>query len=151
MKQEKRSRLSKQRQVILEKIQLHTDHPTATELYEEVRKQLPNISLGTVYRNLEFLNERGLISEVEVTGSQKRFEKVKENHYHVRCLRCGKVEDITYLICNKDSGKCCGGSSDGRSCIAHQEDIVGEHSGFRIVGHKLEFFGFCNECSSHEI
>ena len=151
MAKEKKTRLSKQRQVIFEELQAHTDHPTATELYEEVRKQIPNISLGTVYRNLEVLTQHGLIREVEVSGTQKRFEKIKDDHYHVRCIQCGRVEDITYLICNKSEGVCCGGSSDDdRSCIANQEDIVAEHSGFKIVGHKLEFFGFCDQCASDD-
>ena len=62
-------RMTQQRQVILEELRLCRSHPTADELYSRVRRRLPRISLGTVYRNLETLAERGLIRKMEVGGT----------------------------------------------------------------------------------
>ncbi|MBV5345337.1 MAG: transcriptional repressor, partial [Rhodoferax sp.] len=87
-------RLTTQRQVILEELFKVTSHPTANEVYDMVRKRLPRIGLGTVYRNLELMSETGLILKLEVGGTQKRFDAVVTPHYHVRCIQCGKVNDV---------------------------------------------------------
>ena len=83
-----------QRRIIIEELRKLKTHPTADELYLIVRKKLPQISLGTVYRNLELLAEAGEILKLELSGKQKRFDGSTENHYHLRCVKCGKVEDV---------------------------------------------------------
>ncbi len=83
-----------QRRIILEELRKLETHPTADELYELVRKRIPQISLGTVYRNLELLSEDGQILKLQQTGKQKRFDGRVECHYHVRCSRCGRIADI---------------------------------------------------------
>ncbi len=77
-------RLTTQRQVILEELGKVTSHPTANEVYDMVRKRLPRIGLGTVYRNLELMAESGLILKLEVGGTQKRFDATTDLHYHIR-------------------------------------------------------------------
>ena len=67
-------RLTTQRQVILEELGKVKSHPTANEVYDMVRKRLPRIGLGTVYRNLELMAESGMILKLEVGGTQKRFD-----------------------------------------------------------------------------
>ena len=69
-------------------------HPTADEVYQVVRKRLPRISLGTVYRNLDVLSESGEISRLDRCGAQYRFDGDLEQHYHIRCSSCGRVDDI---------------------------------------------------------
>jgi Fur family ferric uptake transcriptional regulator len=121
-------RMTKQRQVILEEIRKVNTHPTADEVYRMVRLRLPHISLGTVYRNLEILFESGLIQKIGPLSSQMRYDGVPENHYHIRCNHCGKVEDVMVKsIGNID---------------AHVRDITD----FNVTGHKLEFTGVCPDC-----
>ncbi|WP_319549646.1 transcriptional repressor [Desulfogranum marinum] len=121
-------RLTTQRQVILEELTKVKTHPTANELYDMVRKRLPRIGLGTVYRNLELMAENGMILKIEVGGSQKRFDATTDTHYHIRCSQCGKVDDIDMPVIT---------------------DLVKEASStssYQIIGHHIEFTGICSEC-----
>ncbi len=126
--------MTEQRRVILDELQRLGSHPTADELYESVRKRLPSISLGTVYRNLEMLSEAGMIQKLEISGSQKRFDGVTGNHYHVRCLKCGRVDDI-------EAGP-----------VVDIDKVVKSVHGYQIVSHRLEFVGVCPRCrtETHE-
>lgn len=89
-----KNRLTKQRKVIFEELCKVDTHPTADEVYGMVRKRLPNISLGTVYRNLDLLSETGKIQKLDTTGSLRRFDGNPNPHLHVRCLNCGRMADI---------------------------------------------------------
>ena len=88
------TRMTRQRAVILEELRKTTTHPTADELYGKVRERLPRISLGTVYRNLDFLADSGEIRRLEAAGTTKRFDGNMVEHQHVRCLCCGRIGDI---------------------------------------------------------
>jgi len=122
-------RESRQRRILLEELRALTSHPTANELYEIVRKRLPRISLGTVYRNLQVLSAAGVIQEIDATGTQKRFDGVTESHYHVRCLRCGRVDDIPV------------------DAIPSLDRLAARGSNYHIMGHRLEFTGMCPDCA----
>lgn len=128
MKSEK-LRITNQRDVILQELRAVKTHPTADELYTQVRSRLPRISLATVYRNLEWLNEQGLARKIEVGGRQKRFDGDISEHYHVRCKKCSRVADIEMDL------------------LENLEDRIFESSGFTVTGHRLEFTGLCSECS----
>jgi Fur family transcriptional regulator, ferric uptake regulator len=117
-----------QRQVILEELQKITTHPTASELHGLVQKRLPKISLGTIYRNLEFLSQVGAIQKITISGGESRYDAMIEPHQHVRCISCGRVEDVVGPPLVLPPG-------------AYQD--VGE---YQILGHRLEFFGICPEC-----
>jgi Fur family transcriptional regulator, ferric uptake regulator len=121
-------RMTAQRRIILEELRKVLTHPTAGEIYEIVRKRLPRISLGTVYRNLEILSEIGMIQKLEMAGTQKRFDGIVENHYHVRCIRCGRVDDVL-----ADS-------------IPMINEALAESSDYEILWHRLEFVGLCPQC-----
>ncbi|UCH08666.1 MAG: transcriptional repressor [Deltaproteobacteria bacterium] len=125
-------RMTHQRQVILDEIRKVTTHPTADEVYELVRKRLPRISLGTVYRNLEILATRGLIKRIGPASQQMRFDGVTEDHYHLRCVSCGRVEDAPIIS------------------VGDLEDAVRNQSDYSITGHRLEFLGICPECRGKE-
>ncbi len=121
-------RLTTQRQIILEELAKVKTHPTASELYDMVRKRLPRIGLGTVYRNLELMADNGMILKLEIGGTQKRFDATTDPHYHIRCSGCGKVEDIMIPI------------MDNLAQAAEQA------SSYKIFGHHVEFSGLCADC-----
>jgi Fur family ferric uptake transcriptional regulator len=121
-------RMTPQREVILQEIEKADSHPTADEIYGRVRKRLPRISLGTVYRNLELLSQRGMIRKVEVSGGQKRFDRKTENHYHARCLGCGRVDDLPMKP------------------QTSMDRAIERLTDYDIVGHQLEFVGLCLDC-----
>ncbi|MEW6352308.1 MAG: transcriptional repressor [Thermodesulfobacteriota bacterium] len=120
--------MTPQRQVILEELTKVTTHPTAAELYDKVRKRLPHISLGTVYRNLELMTDSGMIRKIEMAGAQKRFDAMVKHHYHVRCVRCDRVDDV------------------GGDTFPGIEETVKGLCDYEILGHRLEFTGICPDC-----
>ncbi len=125
-------RMTTQRKTILEELKKVTSHPTANEVYDMVRKRLPRIGLGTVYRNLELMSESGMILKLEVGGTQKRFDATVHPHYHIRCISCGKVDDIDIpLIDNIDRN-------------------AAELSQYQVLGHHIEFSGVCELCSKSD-
>lgn len=121
-------RLTNQRQVILEELRKVKSHPTANEVYDMVRTRLPRIGLGTVYRNLDLLAEKGIIKKLEVGGEQKRFDGDTSQHYHIRCVDCHRVEDI-FIEIDKELER------NASSCCNYQ-----------ILGHHVEFSGICSSC-----
>ena len=120
--------MTRQRRVILEEVKKNNCHPSADEVYERVRQRLPRISLATVYRNLEVLSELKQIQTIEHCGSQKRFDCNPENHYHIRCMRCDRVDDAP--VCLLDD----------------LEDRLLQETGYQVLGHRLEFIGLCDHC-----
>jgi Fe2+ or Zn2+ uptake regulation protein len=122
-------RMTRQRRVILDELRKNKIHPTADTLYELVRKQLPRISLGTVYRNLEILTALGEIQTLEMSGSQKRYDGDPCKHYHIRCMNCGNVDNAPIAPLNQ------------------LEDKLYGSTVYTIIGHRLEFMGLCPQCS----
>ncbi len=125
-------RLTTQRQIILEELSKVKTHPTASELYDMVRKRLPRIGLGTVYRNLELMAESGMILKIEVGGTQKRFDATTDEHYHIRCSACGKVDDIDVPVVKELVAQAAASSS------------------YSIQGHHVEFTGICADCQKKQ-
>ena len=121
-------RKTRQKQAILQVLRGTTSHPTANWVYNEVRKEIPNISLGTVYRNLRLLCERGEILELVLCGTLSRFDARLDGHYHFRCEKCGRVFDVDEPV-NKEMDR-----------------IVARKTGFSVIYHRLEFYGLCVEC-----
>jgi len=125
-------RLTTQRQIILEELQSVTSHPTAGEVYDMVRKRLPRIGLGTVYRNLELMANSGIILKIEVGGTQKRFDATTTPHHHIRCIQCERVDDINIEVAD-DINR-----------------LAADSSQYKVLGHHIEFTGICHDCSSME-
>ena len=125
--------MTRQRKIILEELRKVDTHPSADEVYEMVRKRLPRISLGTVYRNLEVLSKSGAIQKLEPGCSLKRFDGDPREHYHIRCIQCDRVVDAHLDIDLSFSYKDCEGKN------------------FKIIGHKLEFIGLCTKCSESSL
>ena len=129
MLQPKNTRMTRQRKVILEELLKQNAHPSADEIYQMVRRRLPRISLGTVYRNLEVLANMGKIQKLELSGALKRYDWNTNKHYHIRCVRCDRVDDAPIAPLNQ-----------------LENDLYGA-TVFEIIGHNLEFTGLCPECS----
>ena len=121
-------RKTKQKETIISVLRGTNSHPTADWIYNEVRKEIPNISLGTVYRNLRQLCEKGEILELDLCNSVSRFDGRKDNHYHFRCDNCQRIFDVDEPV-------------DGKI-----DKRVARISGFKISSHRLEFRGLCNDC-----
>ncbi|MBU0718308.1 MAG: transcriptional repressor [Planctomycetes bacterium] len=120
-----------QRRVVLEELRKLTSHPTAAELYEIARDRLPKISLGTVYRNLDRLARRGVIRKLDLAGSEARFDGNPKHHCHVRCVCCGRVDDVAGVP-----------GDFVKSPVNHPD-------GYEIKGFRLEFIGTCPACRKH--
>jgi len=123
-------RLSKQREAILRVLSGTTSHPAADWVYEQVRKKLPRISLGTVYRNLRLLTQEGIISELDFAGTPSRFDANIQPHSHFRCERCSRIFDLAEPV--------------------HKEinERIARKTGFEVLNHQLEFSGLCKDCQA---
>ena len=97
-----------------------------------MRKMLPKISLGTIYRNIEILYENGLIEKIGPVSNQMRYDGITKNHYHIRCLRCGKVVDAPVETIDK------------------LDNDVRRQTDFIVRGHRLEYIGICPDCRKKE-
>ena len=126
-------RKTRQREALLEELRKLDSHPTAVGLYEILRKRLPKISLGTVYRNLELLAEMGAIRKLERSGAEARFDGNTQRHDHVRCIRCGRVDDVegAPLVLSRGAYHDC--------------------RGYEIVDHRLELLGVCPQCRRQDV
>ena len=122
---------SKQREAIRDFLAHSEEHPTADMVYMNLRESFPNISLGTVYRNLDHLAEEGIVLRLDMAGKSKRYDGNIQPHQHVCCIYCGRVADVY--------------PPNGQK--ASIEGI--EAPGFsRIVDARIEFDGVCDECAA---
>ena len=119
-------RKSKQRDAIINELCSRYDHPTAMELYLSVREVIPNLSLGTLYRNLSQLEESGMVMRIP-DGANDRFDGNAKPHVHFKCTSCGKVYDL--MSFKNDS-------------ITFSDDIIGE-----VTNYSLMAFGSCKHCN----
>ena len=124
---EKGVRFTPQRQAILEYLLSTDTHPTAEEIYKQVKLKFPGVSLGTIYNTLNMLKEFGFILELPCGDMSSRFDGNPTNHYHVMCSLCGKVVDFHTTSINMD-------------------EIVVEKTGFDVHTHNLIFYGICPSC-----
>ncbi len=127
------NRMTRQRRVILEELSKVTSHPTADEIYNMVREKMPNISLGTVYRNLDLLAENKQILKLETAGNIRRYDANMHPHSHIRCISCGKVHDIPLV---------------DASHLNLNDEIL---EGFNYVNVRVEIDGLCSDCSMKKI
>ena len=119
---------SRQRESIKEFLMTRTDHPTADTVYHQLRKIYPNISLGTVYRNLALLADIGEIQKICTGDGADRFDGQVRPHYHVICTRCHQVMDLDL------------------DYMKEPEALASEHFEGKILGHVTNFYGICPDC-----
>lgn len=118
---------SKQRSAILAELSARTDHPTAEEIYFSLKAEFPNLSLGTVYRNLSQLSEKGAILKLTCSGAD-HFDYTTDQHYHLYCSCCHRLYDLDMPV------------TDDLEAQAQQ------HFKGKITDHRLTFFGVCEKC-----
>lgn len=118
-------RSSKQRDAVLEVLKNSCDHPTADMIYERVKEQIPNISLGTVYRNLGQLNDEGFITVVESSDKKVHYEGNLQEHIHFLCKKCDVITDVfTKPQIPKDFAE----------------------MGYQVENQKTVYYGICKDC-----
>ena len=119
---------SRQRERILQVLKRTTSHPTAEWVYEQVRQQIPHVSLGTVYRNLHILTAQAKIRELDFGEGLHRYDATVEQHYHFVCDQFGVVRDLAV--------------PPQTDLNDRMRDIVPGD----ITAHRLDFYGICNDC-----
>ncbi len=125
-------RMTNQREMILRELKKSRKHLTADELYERVKKFMPRISLATVYRNLEILSGANIIRKLEISGRQKRFDSELEEHDHIYCVQCHRIENL-------DVGE-------------NQINLAAVNTkGYTITGRRLEVTGLCPRCQKKRL
>ena len=128
-----KARMTSQRRLIFEALKASVSHPTAYDIYAMVSERLPQISLATVYRNLDALCRSGEASCVDIAGAQRRFDGQATPHYHVRCASCGAVSNV-------DMAR-----------MPAVEDLAKSATDYRILGHSIDFAGVCPRCAEQTI
>ena len=118
--------------MMIENSLMKLNHPTAAEIYEDIRKDYPNISLGTVYRNLGAMAESGEILRITLGDSPDRFDINSNEHIHVVCTKCGHVYDADNHNMNE--------------LIEKIDQIVGESTGVHVESREMIFKGTCSNC-----
>lgn len=124
-------RYSRQRELTLQVLQENVCHPTADFIYEKMKQKIPNISLATVYRNLNQLAEAGIIRKIEGLDGAVHFDHNTHNHYHFVCIKCNKVYDVPYDV------------------APNLNDEVLERTGLQVITHDITFKGICQHCQKH--
>ena len=122
-------RMTSQRALILDIINLGDGHLDADEVYRQARQRQPNLSLSTVYRNLHTLKELGLIQELHFNDSHHHYEvKLSTEHHHLVCLGCGKVIEFECGLCSE------------------MKQEIARKKGFEVTGAEVQITGYCSRC-----
>lgn len=129
---DKKYRMTRQRRMVLQELCAETCHPSAEELYRRLRRKMPHISLGTVYRNLEVLSSSGQALKLDFGVGPSRFDGTTIPHLHAHCTCCGRawdvqtqqVPDLKQLIC----------------------DV--QQEGFAVDDYRIQFMGTCSDCQN---
>jgi Fur family transcriptional regulator, peroxide stress response regulator len=121
-------RYSKQRDLILKLLKSTDKHPSADWIYEKLREEISNISVGTVYRNLNILISLGLVKKIDFNSNHDRFDANMDNHYHFICENCGEIIDIDVPV----------------------EIKVDFDNRFKVKFHNIQFYGICENCSKKD-
>lgn len=127
---------SKQKETLLKVLSSTTCHPDADWIYEQVKKQLPNISLGTVYRNLAKMSQQGTILRLNVDDGRDHFDADTANHYHMVCRNCREIVDIFAEKNEQNTFK------------KYLDSFAQSHTDAVIETHNVIFYGLCNKCKS---
>ncbi|MDY4587867.1 MAG: transcriptional repressor [Oscillospiraceae bacterium] len=123
---------SRQREIIYDQVMNYPTHPTVEEVYNALKPDNPNLSLGTVYRNLNQLSEAGMLMKIPIADGSDRFDGRTDCHYHMICDKCGRVFDIEL------------------DCLDEIPQTVMRENGHRITRVTLNLKGVCAGCLSKE-
>jgi Fur family peroxide stress response transcriptional regulator len=122
-------RITPQRLAVLKILAESVEHPSAEEIYGRVKKDFPTTSLATVYKTLTVMKDVGELLEIGFSDGRTRYDGNNPHpHPHLVCTMCRKIIDT------------------GSEALSHMTESLAEETGFRIIGHRLDFFGICPEC-----
>ncbi|MDO5563956.1 MAG: transcriptional repressor [Eubacteriales bacterium] len=120
---------SRQREIVTNVIKNSFDHPTVDQVYEKVKKEDSNISLATVYRNLNLLVENGFVKKLSFVDGADHFEPIGKEHHHFVCKQCGKIIDLNI-----------------NAQFASMDKLIEENFKSKVHSHDLIVYGICNNC-----
>ncbi|MCK4778303.1 MAG: transcriptional repressor [Actinomycetia bacterium] len=121
-------RITPQRKKLLELFKTVKGHLSAEEIHELSKKKGLNISLATIYRNLDLFKKIGVMNEEDFGDGKRRFEISSQHHHHLICLTCGKIQELNDPL------------------LDNFEKKLENNSRFKITDHRLEFYGYCPQC-----
>lgn len=121
-----------QRNTVLKAVRTMKSHVTADDVYSFIHDEYPSISKGTVYRNLNTLSELGEIKKVEIPDGPDRFDFTLDEHYHVVCVKCGKVYDVDMSVFPDMLGK------------------IADPHGIEYLSYDILFKGICPDCQNNK-
>ncbi|MBW7957632.1 MAG: transcriptional repressor [Deltaproteobacteria bacterium] len=121
-------KLTPQRLAILKFLEGNTSHPTAEDIYTEIKKRYPTVSFATVYNTIQALKERGEIMEVTIDPERKHFDPNPAPHHHIMCTGCGRIGDVFV---------------DYSVSLKLPDEVTRE---FTTTGNHIDFYGLCNRC-----
>ena len=130
---ERTIKYSRQREAIVESLRNRYDHPTAEQLYIDLKSKYPKISLGTVYRNLSLLESMGEVVKISTNTESDRFDGVVANHYHFACTKCGGVTDVNMPVNDE------------------LDSMVEGLTKADVKTHSLIFYGICEKCKKKSL
>ena len=124
----KEIRMTAQRHATLQFLSLEGNHPTANDVYDHLKNDFPKMSIATVYNNLNFFKEAGILQELAFGEDSTRFDLTETQHYHAVCKQCGKVVDFDYAGLNE------------------MENTVEQLTNFKVDSHDFKVIGLCQTC-----
>jgi len=127
-----KTRNTVQRSLVLEAVKKLQCHATADEIYDMIVQRHPDISRGTIYRNLLLLSETGKIRKILMPNGADRYDHQCHEHYHARCTKCGRILDVDIAY------------------LSNLEAQIENPDGFEFTGHDIIFKGICPQCRHSE-
>jgi Fur family peroxide stress response transcriptional regulator len=121
-------KLTPQRIAILKFLEGNTNHPTAEDIYTEIKKKYPTVSFATVYNTVQALRDRGELLEITIDPERKHFDPNPSAHHHIMCTGCGKIGDVFF---------------DYSMSLGLPEEVTRE---FTVTGNHIDFYGICTSC-----
>lgn len=121
-------KLTPQRIAILKFLEGNTNHPTAEDIYTEIKKKYPTVSFATVYNTVQALRDRGELLEITIDPERKHFDPNPSAHHHIMCTGCGKIGDVFF---------------DYSMSLDLPEEVTLE---FAVTGNHIDFYGICTGC-----
>lgn len=121
-------KVTPQRLAIYETLRQTKSHPSAEMIFQQLQPHYPTMSLATVYKTIEILKEIGLIQVLNVGEDSFRYDADVDNHPHVRCMKCGRVDDVMGV--------------ESEEFI----DLISKHTSYQLTGQQFYFYGVCPKC-----
>ncbi|MCC6501966.1 MAG: transcriptional repressor [Deltaproteobacteria bacterium] len=121
-------KLTPQRIAILKFLDGNTSHPTAEDIYTEIKKKYPTVSFATVYNTVQALRDRGELLEITIDPQRKHFDPNPSAHHHIMCTGCGRIADVF---------------TDYSKALTLPEEVTSE---FHVTGNHVDFYGVCSDC-----